>query len=124
MTNSQVNPKTPPRFSAAVARGLREAGAISLGVVALMILVALLSFDPRDPGFSSTGLGDITHNRVGSTGAYLADHVPGVPVRVIGFRPHGVRAAARGIPAPTESERTAYGAWVAASVGADLVTVV
>ena len=58
------------------------------------------------------------------TGAYLADHVPGVPVRVIGFRPHGVRAAARGIPAPTESERTAYGAWVADSVGPDLVTVV
>jgi pyruvate-formate lyase-activating enzyme len=58
------------------------------------------------------------------TGAYLADHVPGVPVRVIGFRPHGVRAAARDIPAPTDSERTAYGAWVAASVGADLVTVV
>ncbi len=25
------------------------------------------------PGFSSTGLGDITHNRIGSTGAYLAD---------------------------------------------------
>ena len=73
MTNSQSTSKTPPRFSAAVARGLRESAAISLGVVALVLLVALLSFDPRDPGFSSTGLGDVTHNRVGSTGAYLAD---------------------------------------------------
>jgi pyruvate formate lyase activating enzyme len=58
------------------------------------------------------------------TGDYLAQHAPGVPVKVIGFRPHGVRAAARHIPAPTEEERTAYAAWVAASVGADLVTVV
>src|SRR5262249_11810056 len=73
LTNSQANSKLPPRFSAGVARGLREASAISLGVVALVILVALLSFDPRDPGFSSTGLGDGVHNRVGSTGAYLAD---------------------------------------------------
>ena len=54
-------------------RGLREGGAISLGVVALVVVVALLSFDARDPGFSSTGVGDAIHNRVGSTGAYLAD---------------------------------------------------
>ncbi len=58
------------------------------------------------------------------TGAYLARHAPGIPVRVIGFRPHGVRAVARHIPAPTAEERTAYGAWIAESVGAELVTVV
>ena len=58
------------------------------------------------------------------TGDYLARHAPGIPVRVIGFRPHGVRAAARDIPAPTDDERAAYGAWVAESVGAELVTVV
>jgi len=58
------------------------------------------------------------------TGAYLARHAPGIPVKVIGFRPHGVRAAARHIPAPTPEQRTAYAAWVADAVGADLVTVV
>ncbi|MFC6236247.1 radical SAM protein [Longivirga aurantiaca] len=58
------------------------------------------------------------------TGAYVAARAPGVPVRVIGFRPHGVRAAARSIPEPTPEERAHYGAWVAESVGADLVTVV
>jgi hypothetical protein len=47
-----------------------------------------------------------------------------VPVKVIGFRPHGVRAAARDIPEPTADERASYAAWVAAGVGADLVTVV
>jgi pyruvate-formate lyase-activating enzyme len=58
------------------------------------------------------------------TGDYLASHAPGVPVKVIGFRPHGVRAAAREIPAPTDEERAAYGAWVAVAVGGELVTVV
>jgi len=58
------------------------------------------------------------------TGDYLAQHAPGVPVKVIGFRPHGVRAAARHIPAPTVDERAAYRTWVAASVGDDIVTVV
>jgi pyruvate-formate lyase-activating enzyme len=58
------------------------------------------------------------------TGEYLATYAPGVPVKVIGFRPHGVRAAARDIPEPTAQERAAYAAWVAAGVGTDLVTVV
>ena len=58
------------------------------------------------------------------TGEFLATHAPGVPVKVIGFRPHGVRAAARDIPAPTDEQRAAYGAWVAESVGTELVTVV
>jgi DNA segregation ATPase FtsK/SpoIIIE, S-DNA-T family len=73
LTNSPATPKSPPRLSAAVAHGLREGAAISLGVVALVLLVALLSFDPRDAGFSSTGAGEAVHNRVGSAGAYLAD---------------------------------------------------
>jgi pyruvate formate lyase activating enzyme len=59
-----------------------------------------------------------------STGVYLARHAPGIPVRVIGFRPHGVRAAARDIPAPTDLERAAYGSWVSESVGTELVTIV
>jgi pyruvate-formate lyase-activating enzyme len=58
------------------------------------------------------------------TGDYLAEHAPGVPVRIIGFRPHGVRAAARDIPEATTEERERYASWVATSVGADLVSVV
>ena len=58
------------------------------------------------------------------TGDYLARQAPGVPVKVIGFRPHGVRAAARNIPAPTDAERASYGSWVSESVGPELVTVV
>jgi len=73
LSNSSASPESPPRFSAAVLRGLREGAGISIGVVALVVLVALLSFDARDPGFSSTGVGDVIHNRVGSAGAWLSD---------------------------------------------------
>jgi pyruvate-formate lyase-activating enzyme len=58
------------------------------------------------------------------TGEYLAEQAPGVPVRIIGFRPHGVRAAARDIPEPTPEEREHYRAWVSEFVGPELVTVV
>ncbi len=73
MTNSPASSVSPPRFSAAVARGLREGAAITLGVIALVLVVALLSFNGDDPGYSTTGAGNLIHNRVGSTGAYLAD---------------------------------------------------
>ncbi len=55
-------------------RAFRESGAIALAVLALVICVALLSFDPRDAGFSTTGdhSGQI-HNRVGPIGAWLAN---------------------------------------------------
>ena len=73
MTTSSLESKSPPRFSAAVSRGLREAGAIGLGVLALVLLVALASYDARDPGFSFTGSGETIYNRVGSAGAWIAD---------------------------------------------------
>ena len=73
MTNSSVLPKSPQRFSAAVSRGLREGSAISLGALVLVLVVALISFDARDPGFSYTGSGEAIHNRIGSVGAYFAD---------------------------------------------------
>ena len=73
MTNSSVLPKSPQRFSAAVSRGLREGSAISLGALVLVLVVALISFDARDPGFSYTGSGEAIHNRIGSVGAYFAE---------------------------------------------------
>ncbi len=37
------------------------------------MLVALLTYDHRDPGFSSTGDGDAIHNQIGAAGAWFAD---------------------------------------------------
>jgi S-DNA-T family DNA segregation ATPase FtsK/SpoIIIE len=64
--------KAPKRFTAAVSRGLRESAVLAIGVVALVLLVALATYDPDDPGFSSTGSGGDVANRIGPLGAWIA----------------------------------------------------
>jgi DNA segregation ATPase FtsK/SpoIIIE, S-DNA-T family len=63
------------KFSAAVARGLRESAAIAIAVLALVIFVALATYSPDDPGFSSTGTGvpGAVRNSIGPLGAWFAD---------------------------------------------------
>jgi pyruvate formate lyase activating enzyme len=56
-------------------------------------------------------------------GDYLAEHAPGVPVRVDGFCSDGTGPDARLIPEPSAEERERYRLWIAESVGHDLVTV-
>jgi S-DNA-T family DNA segregation ATPase FtsK/SpoIIIE len=73
VAESTVQTRLPLRLSAVVTRGLRESAAIALGVLALVLAVALWSYDARDPGFSSTGFGLAVHNRVGPVGAWCAD---------------------------------------------------
>ena len=73
MAESASQNKAPLRISAAVVRGLRESAAIALGVVALVLLVALLSFDPRDSGPNFIGSDELVRNRVGPFGAWCSD---------------------------------------------------
>jgi S-DNA-T family DNA segregation ATPase FtsK/SpoIIIE len=73
VVESTAQSRAPLRFSTAVARGLREGAAIALAVLALVLLVALLSFDAHDRSFSFTGEGSAVHNRVGPIGAWFAD---------------------------------------------------
>ena len=73
MAESAAQNRMSMRLSAAVSRGLRESGAIALAGLALVVLVALLSFNPHDPGFSFTGEGGPVHNRIGPVGAWFAD---------------------------------------------------
>jgi len=62
------------RLTAAVARAVRESVVIALAVVALTIFMALVSYSPADPGFSTdTGNAGPVHNRIGFIGAWLAD---------------------------------------------------
>ena len=66
--------KPQKRFTAAVSRGLRESAVLAIGVVALVMLVALVSYHREDPGFSSTGGdGHAVGNLIGPFGAWLAD---------------------------------------------------
>src|SRR6184192_478142 len=73
LAESSVSTRTVPRFTSAVARGLRESAIIALGIVALVLFVALATYSPDDPGFSFTGTAAAIHNRIGVVGAWLAD---------------------------------------------------
>jgi DNA segregation ATPase FtsK/SpoIIIE, S-DNA-T family len=64
--------KSPKRFTAAVSRGLRESAVITIGAIALVMLIALLTYHREDPGFSSTGDGSVA-NYIGPFGAWLSD---------------------------------------------------
>ncbi len=59
----------PPRMQ----RLLREARALLVGAVALLLAAILLTHDPADPAFSTTGGGGPAGNLGGSAGAYLSD---------------------------------------------------
>jgi DNA segregation ATPase FtsK/SpoIIIE, S-DNA-T family len=59
--------------SALIVRSVRESALWVLGALALIMLLALLTYDQRDPGFSSTGDGGELHNQIGSVGAWFAD---------------------------------------------------
>ncbi|HUI62152.1 MAG TPA: DNA translocase FtsK 4TM domain-containing protein, partial [Steroidobacteraceae bacterium] len=73
MADSAAPARHAVRFTSAVARGLRESAVIALGVLAIVLFVALVSYSPDDPGFSFTGTSPAVHNRIGPIGAWLAD---------------------------------------------------
>jgi S-DNA-T family DNA segregation ATPase FtsK/SpoIIIE len=60
-------------LAAPLTHAVREAAFWVLGAIALIMLVALLSYDPQDPGFSHTGNGAPVRNQIGAVGAWFAD---------------------------------------------------
>ncbi|MEM9056835.1 MAG: DNA translocase FtsK 4TM domain-containing protein, partial [Pseudomonadota bacterium] len=65
--------KAPAWLAASVARALRE-GALWLFIaLAVILLIALATFDPADPAFSSTGEPGSVANEIGPLGAWVAD---------------------------------------------------
>jgi S-DNA-T family DNA segregation ATPase FtsK/SpoIIIE len=66
--------KPQKRFTAAVTRGLRESAVLAIGVVALVMLIALVTYHREDAGFSSTGGAEhAVGNGIGHFGAWLSD---------------------------------------------------
>lgn len=61
------------RVTQAVARVLREGAFVLLAMVALLLFLALATYDADDPGWSSTGSPGRIANWIGPVGAYLAD---------------------------------------------------
>jgi len=62
-------------------------------------------------------------DQLARTAEWLLAVDPGMRVKVIGFRPHGVRATARDWASPTDGQRAAYGAALAAAGVRELVVV-
>lgn len=52
---------------------LLEAGLIFTSIFSLYLIIALISFDPADPGWSQTAYHATVNNAAGSFGAYLSD---------------------------------------------------
>ncbi|WP_448505817.1 DNA translocase FtsK [Immundisolibacter sp.] len=67
----QQLPSVPTRWR--LPAGLRETVVLLLLASAAFLLLALLSFDPNDPGWSSSGVHAGIHNAGGRTGAHFAD---------------------------------------------------
>ncbi|THD01000.1 cell division protein FtsK [Panacagrimonas perspica] len=83
----------------------REAGLLACIGITLFLLVALISFDPNDPGWTSSGAGTPVQNLVGPLGAWTADVMLSLFGYVAFFLPWGVCVAGvriyRGAPATT-----------------------
>jgi len=52
---------------------MRESAVIIVAALAIVLLTALASYSPTDPGFSFTGSSEVVQNRIGPLGAWLAD---------------------------------------------------
>jgi S-DNA-T family DNA segregation ATPase FtsK/SpoIIIE len=63
----------PSAQAAIVARGLRESALWVFGALAVILFVALASYDRADPAFSSTGQDGPVTNLIGPFGAWLSD---------------------------------------------------
>ncbi|HZF25209.1 MAG TPA: DNA translocase FtsK 4TM domain-containing protein [Steroidobacteraceae bacterium] len=65
--------KPASRLALPVVRALRESALLLFGVLALILLAALATYDPHDPGFSFTGEPGRISNAIGPVGAWFAD---------------------------------------------------
>lgn len=59
--------------SSLLVRLLKEGALIGLGAICLYLLIAMVSYDPLDPGWSKTGENTQVQNAGGSFGAWIAD---------------------------------------------------
>ncbi|MGE0113878.1 MAG: DNA translocase FtsK [Steroidobacteraceae bacterium] len=71
-TRGQIDKNQSQGLSGLVSRALRESALFVLGALALILLVALTSFDAADPSFSTTGEPGPVANWIGPVGAHIA----------------------------------------------------
>jgi S-DNA-T family DNA segregation ATPase FtsK/SpoIIIE len=108
LAESSAQLRSATRFTSAVSRGLRESAIIAIAIVALVVLIALASYSPDDPGFSFTGSANPVHNRIGVIGAWLADVLFFLFGRPAFLFPLMLGAAAWGLQRRLKSESTSH----------------
>ena len=72
-TSKSASTKGSTDFAEMVAPRLKEGAFIGLVAVALYLVLALLTFDKQDPGWTYTGANETVNNMVGRSGAWVAD---------------------------------------------------
>ncbi|MBR9828714.1 MAG: DNA translocase FtsK [Oceanospirillales bacterium] len=72
---SDKQPQSPPPLAEQLLSIARESGLILLIGANLFLLLALIGYDPRDPGWSHLGYQPRVENFTGAAGAWLADGV-------------------------------------------------
>ncbi len=73
MAQARRKKDNPSKLTHQVKRGLRESALLVLGAIAIFLFVSLLSYNPVDPGWSSSGSVVRISNAGGPIGAWLAD---------------------------------------------------
>jgi DNA segregation ATPase FtsK/SpoIIIE, S-DNA-T family len=73
MARAQNSVRARSRLSDQVVRTLREGALWVFGALAIILWVALFTYDPADPGFSQASASGEIHNSVGRVGALVAD---------------------------------------------------
>ena len=73
MAQPKTTTRNKPDFSELLGPRLKEGAFIALVATALLLTLALLSFDRNDPGWTYTGSDETVNNIVGLSGAWIAD---------------------------------------------------
>lgn len=83
-----------PAVTSTVTRTVRESALWVFGAVAIILLLALITYHPDDPGFSHTGAGaGRLHNQIGAAGAWFADlsfYLAGAPAYLFPLMVFGI----------------------------------
>ena len=73
LAEGKTKPQSPKQVMDQLQVRLREGALIALVALCLYLCLALFSFDPRDPGWSYTGVDSEVSNLMGRLGAWIAD---------------------------------------------------
>ena len=69
----RIKPTQKNETNSLIQRLITEGSLITYFLLALFLLIALFSYSPNDPGFTTTGAGEAVENAVGIYGAWIAD---------------------------------------------------